>query len=344
ELVLPEASVVNCQFPAACGMRWSTAMRLHDLVLGALDEALPGSVPAAGAGQVVVTYVSTVAPGRAGRVVVANPVVGGTGGGPELDGESGIDFPCAFLRNVPVEVLEAEVPVVVQRFGIVPDSEGAGRCRGGFGVEYAFTLGDPRAVVVMRGKDRHRFVPWGVAGGKSGSAGDCFVLTRDGRRAEIGKTTVYRATFGDTVHIRGSGGGGYGDPNRRDAEAVAGDVADGRISPERAREHYGVVAEGGELDREATARLRAQRPASPPRAVDVGVARAAFERQLGPLSAELSRWLPTLPAAVRHVAKVAAYGIARAELEGGAGTLDVARVIAAARDEVGGATTPSAAH
>ena len=345
ELVLPEGSVVNCEFPAACGMRWSTAMRLHDLTLAALNAALPRSVPAAGAGQVVVTYVSTVAAGRAGRVVVANPVVGGTGGGPELDGESGIDFPCAFLRNVPVEVLEAEVPVVVQRFGIVPDSEGAGRFRGGFGVEYAFTLGDPRAVVVMRGKDRHRFVPWGVAGGTSGSVGDCFVITRDGRRVEIGKTTVYRATFGDTVHIRGSGGGGYGDPNQRDAEAVACDVADGRISAERASELYGVVTKGAELEREATALLRAERPPRPSGAVDVGAARAAFEQQLGPLSAELSRWLPTLPTAVRYAAKLAAYGIARAALEGGAETVDVEGTLAAARDEIdGGAAAPSPAR
>jgi N-methylhydantoinase B len=152
DLTLPPSSVVNASFPAACGMRYTTAMRIHDLILGALQQALPGAVPAGGASQLVVTYVSTSELGADGRVVVANPVQGGSGGGPDQDGVSGADYPSAFLRNVPVEVLESEVPALVHRFGLEPDSEGAGRWRGGFGVRYDIQVRHSSAVVVMRGR------------------------------------------------------------------------------------------------------------------------------------------------------------------------------------------------
>ena len=74
DLVLPEASVVNSKFPASCGMRITTAMRIHDMVLGALAQALPGQVPAGGGNTLVITYISTSELGTQGRVVVANPV------------------------------------------------------------------------------------------------------------------------------------------------------------------------------------------------------------------------------------------------------------------------------
>src|SRR5205823_13109763 len=77
DLVLPEASVVNASFPAACGMRFTTAMRVHDLILGALNRAIPGEVPVAGSGVLVVTYISTSELGGCGRGVVDSPVWGG---------------------------------------------------------------------------------------------------------------------------------------------------------------------------------------------------------------------------------------------------------------------------
>ena len=102
DLVLPEASVVNSRFPASCGMRITTAMRIHDMVLGALAQALPGTVPAGGGNTLVITYISTSELGTQGRVVVANPVPAGSGGGPDRDGISGTDFSshsCAMCRS-----------------------------------------------------------------------------------------------------------------------------------------------------------------------------------------------------------------------------------------------------
>ena len=151
-LKLPEHSFVNASFPAACGMRVVTSMRVHDMALGALASAMPGRVPASGAGQLAVISVATADLAGKTRVVAANAVVGGAGGGCGLDGVSATDFPTAALRNIPVEVLEAEAPVRVRRFALRADSEGAGQQRGGFGVEYAFELTDHRATVVTPGQ------------------------------------------------------------------------------------------------------------------------------------------------------------------------------------------------
>jgi N-methylhydantoinase B len=209
--VLPEASVVNSRFPAACGMRFTTAMRIHDLCLGLLTQALEGLAPVGGSGTLVVTYISTSELGETGRVVVANPVSGGSGGSATQDGISGSEMSVAFLRNVPVEVLESEAPVVVRRFALRPDTEGAGQHRGGFGVEYDLQIRHPSAVVVMRGKDRHRFCAWGAAGGHAATTGGNHGERPGHPPHDIGKQTVYRAAMDEVIRIWSGGGGGWGD-------------------------------------------------------------------------------------------------------------------------------------
>ena len=308
DLVLPEASVVNARFPAACGMRFTTAMRVHDLVMGALTKALPNEVPAGGGNTLVVSYISTSELGETGRVVVANPVPGGSAGGPDRDGISGTDFSVAFLRNVPVEVLESEAPVVVHRYALVPDSEGAGKYRGGFGVAYDVEIQHPSAVVVMRGKDRFRFSSWGAFGGGSGS-----VCGNVGQRvdtiADIGKRTVYRPEMGEVIKLWSGGGGGYGDPLTRDPDLVARDVAAGLVSPQRAHDIYGVVLRNDTADAAATAGLRADLTATrtAPAQYDFGPGRSEWERIHGLAAGLIADWLPTLPTGVQRYAQAQAY-------------------------------------
>ncbi|MDA8049255.1 MAG: hydantoinase B/oxoprolinase family protein [Rhodospirillales bacterium] len=325
DLVLPDASVVNAAFPAACGMRYTTAMRIHDLVLGALTQAMPDRVPVSGASNLVVTYISTSELGERGRVVVANPVSGGSGGSAERDGVSGTDLTVAFLRNVPVEVLETEAPVVVRRFDLNPDSEGPGKLRGGFGVQYELEIRHPSAVVVMRGKDRHRMAAWGAAGGGAAAVSGNTGLRPGLAPHEIGKQTVYRPELGEVIRLWSGGGGGYGDPTARDALLVAADVAAGLISPARAREIYGVVLAGDDVDEVATAALRAQMPARG-KGFDLGLARSEWERVHGEAAERISAWLPTLPAGVRRFAEGAVY---RALHAGGPGPYEGAAIEAA---------------
>ena len=345
DLVLPEASVVNAQFPAACGMRFTTAMRLHDLVVGALSRALPDQVPAGGGNTLVVSYISTSELGDAGRVVVANPVTCGSAGGPDQDGVSGTDFSVAFLRNVPVEVLESEVPVLVHHYGLVPDSEGPGRYRGGFGVKYELEVRHPSAVVVMRGKDRFRFGSWGSCGG--GAGGVCGNVGQRGDVVhDIGKRTVYRPELGEVIRLWSGGGGGYGDPLERDPDAVARDVAAGLVSPERARDVYGVVFDGGVVDHLASVRqrsaMRATRSPLPP--YDFGPARTEWERIHGAAAPLIAEWLPSLPVGVRRYAQAQLYRMLH---ESGAGPYAaplVRRMIASLAAKLGVAAYKEAAE
>lgn len=306
-LVLPEASIVNSSFPAACGMRVLTNCRIHEMVLGALTKAIPGEVPASGASQLAVTSISVVEPTGRGRVVVANPVQGGSGGGNGLDGISGSDIPSAALRNVPVEVLEAEAPVLVHRFALRTDSEGAGEFRGGFGIEYAFELTEPGAVIVTRGKDRQKFVAWGANGGGAGTAGYARA-TKPERAAslDLGKSAMYRPEVGEVIEIAGGGGGGYGNPLRRDAAAVLSDVRDGLLTRDRARNIYGVAIDGAVIDEVQTRTLRGHQLHAHT-GFDYGPARTAWEEKYSAAADAIAGWLLTFPPQVRRTVQVRAY-------------------------------------
>jgi N-methylhydantoinase B len=271
-----------------------------------MTKAIPGNVPVAGSGVLVVTYISTSELGGAGRVVVANPVSGGSGASGERDGISGAEMSVAFLRNVPVEVLEAEAPVVVRRFSLAPDSEGPGKFRGGFGVAYELEIKHPSAVVVMRGKDRQRFCAWGAEGGKAGTTSGNVGTRRGAEAHDIGKRTVYRPDLGELIQLWGGGGGGFGDPFERDPELVLADVAAGLVSPERARDVYGVVIANGAVDVDATAAQRSRRR-NVASGFDFGPARTEWERVHGEAAERIEAWLPSLPAAVRRYAQAEAY-------------------------------------
>ena len=309
DLELPQASVVNARFPAACGMRFTTAMRIHDLVLGLLSKAVEGLAPVGGSGAVVITYISTSELGETGRVVVANPVSGGSGGSAHLDGISGSELSVAFLRNVPVEVLESEAPVLVRRFGLRPDTEGAGKHRGGFGTEYDLQIRHPSAVVVMRGKDRHHFCAWGAAGGQAATPSGNTAERPGEPEHDIGKQTVYRPTMNETIRIWAGGGGGWGDPLERDPAMVARDVAADLLSLERARSVYGVVVTNGKVQAEQTHALRASMSAqcAVPPAFDFGPGRGAWEATYGVAAERIADWLPTLAEGVRRHAQADVY-------------------------------------
>ena len=310
DLVLPEHSFVNASFPAACGMRVVTAMRVHDLTLGALAKAMPGRLPAGGAGQLAVISIATADLAGKSRVVAANAVVGGSGGGGGLDGISGTDFPTAALRNIPIEVLEAEAPVLVRRSALLKDSEGAGQQRGGFGIEYAFAVTDHRARVVTRGKDRHRFAAWGVAGGQAAQPGFSRLEKADGTIVDTGKRALQQPDLGDLIVVAGGGGGGYGDPLQRSPEAVRLDILDGLVSPERGRAQYGVaLGEAGEVDAEATAELRRQLAGqrAPPASVDFGPGRSVWQRNWREAYGIIADWCHTLPPNGRRSAQERAY-------------------------------------
>ena len=280
----PPGSVVNAQFPAPIGVRYGTVLRVFDAVLGALAQALPGRVPAAPAGAIspVVASVLDLLTGQR-QVQVVEPMLGGGGGRPDMDGLGGADSTSGFLRNTPVESIEAEVPIVMRRYHLIPDTGGPGEHRGGLAVRLDFQVFHPHAIVTARGMERFRLEPWGVAGGRAGTSGSCVVNRGTPRARDIGKVDVLHLEPGDVVSIFSPSGGGHGDPRRRDPERVRDDVRAGFLS-------VGPGARG--LRRGARGRRggRRRRPRGsarpcrrrPPGAFDFGERRAEMERRWPP--------------------------------------------------------------
>ncbi len=301
----PPGTVVNSLFPAPIGVRYATVLRVFDCVLGALAQALPGRIPAAAAGGIAPVVISVLDPLSGRRhVQVVEPMLGGGGGRPDMDGVDAADSTTGFLRNTPVESIEAEVPIVVRRYHLVPDTGGAGAHRGGRAIRLDFQVFHPHALVTARGMERFRLQPWGVAGGRAGTAGSC-VVNRDTPAArDIGKIDVLPLEPGDVVSIVSPSGGGHGDPRDRDPDAVREDVRAGALGVEAARDRYGVALVDGKVDAAATARLRAAMPAPPEGGFDFGAARAALERRWPPALQDAAvRLLESVPPAVRDWGK-----------------------------------------
>jgi N-methylhydantoinase B len=165
------------------------------------------------------------------------------------------------FRPGPIEIHETEFPLRVVRFDVRADSGGPGKFRGGLGCTREYQLLSS-AVVRVRGKGdmRSKFPPWGVVGGRAARTG--FYAINGEELSE----TVREAPLkpGDTVQVNMNAGGGYGDPLERDPELVLGDVLDGYVSVNGAREDYGVAINENlmRIDRSATEELRRERRGS----------------------------------------------------------------------------------
>ncbi|HUF80857.1 MAG TPA: hydantoinase B/oxoprolinase family protein [Burkholderiales bacterium] len=301
----PEGSVVNAVFPAAVGLRTTMGVRLQDALMGALAQALPEIIPAAGAGTIVpVVFAEPGAGGRGVKVNVLETLSGGTGGTSRCDGQHARDVvDIANLRNNPLEMLEARASARVLRYGLAPDSGGAGRFRGGCGTVLEFEVLAPDCSIIARGMERQRFRSWGLLGGGCGGKGS--IAIRRARAADFetpGKQDVLRVSMGDRVRIVTAGGGGYGEPFEREPQRVFDDVMNGFASVAGAERDYGVVISGGRLDLEATTKRRAGRAAgAKPQLYSLGQAREDYERVWTPeLWLKFIERLFALPPAMRY--------------------------------------------
>lgn len=299
-------TVVQPIFPAAVGVRYATVVRLYNVVLGALALAVPDRAPAAGAGQASMVVLS-VPDARTGKrdVSVLEPMFGGGGATSKGDGPAAIDSAAGFLKNTPVESMEAHIPVLAERYELLPDSAGAGKHRGGWGTRFDFRILRPESIVTARGVERTRFEPWGMAGGSA--AQRTRTVINAGREDErvIGRIDVLHLEPGDVVSIQATGGGGYGDPLHRDPEQVAADVRSGLLSEHRAARDYGVILHEDAIDEAATAATRVEMATLGARgARDLGPSRRAYEAIWSDeRSRALASFLMSLPQPFRAYAK-----------------------------------------
>jgi len=243
---VPEASVLNPLLPGACAARALTGYRIFDTMLGALAQIVPDRVPAAGEGGNSVVCISGLRKNRKPFIIV-DMLCGAWGGRPDQDGVEAITNPSQNLSNMPVEVMEAEHPVRVEEYAFVPDSCGAGRWRGGVGIKRSYRILADEALLQLR-TDRVKFAPYGLAGGKPGGTSRNFITTGERTTPLPSKVTMNVPKGALIVHEQ-AGGGGYGDPQTRDAARVREDIADGKITRAYAEEHHGIVEEGARARR-----------------------------------------------------------------------------------------------
>lgn len=255
--ILPKGTIVNPEFPAAVGMRSLTCGRIRSLIFGAFSLALPDRMPAAPAGSSSIVNVMTTENQTGKRIIAAiNPVVGGAGGMPHRDGPDGSGADAAYLKNTPIELVESEVPIEILRYGLAPDSGGAGRYRGGLGTWLEFKVFSPNTRITARNRDRTKFRPWGVLGGRAGKSSNFILNPGTNREKILGNADLLTAEPGDVIRFYGPGGGGRGSPLDRETDRVAQDVERGYVSVEAAKAEYGVVLTDGVVDEPGTAALR----------------------------------------------------------------------------------------
>ncbi|WP_033791593.1 hydantoinase B/oxoprolinase family protein [Pantoea septica] len=301
--ILPSGTVMNCEAPAAVGMRSLTCALSQIATVGVFSLALPTRLPANSPGGNSIMNIRTLDARNRSVVASLGPVGGGAGGTPRHDGQDGSGGLSAFLKNTPIEINEAEVPIRFLRYGLAADSAGAGRFRGGLATEMAFEIFTPETTVTARNRNRSVFASAGAAGGSAGGLSH-FRTLRDGKTLEHGNRDVIHCQPGDVVEVRGPGAGGYGLPSQRDVEAVLGDVRCGFVSAAAARAQYGVALADGKLDEAATAQLRAAMPQQVETHFQHGAARQAFEAIWTPERyRSLTLFLAAAPVGWRHFLK-----------------------------------------
>ncbi len=251
--VIPRETIVNCEYPAPLNAGNSET---HNLVaeccLGAFAQAVPDRVIAP-SGATVSLFSgggTQIGPnGRRERFAFVQWEPTGWGGAPHRDGNIGITWVGVRSKIFSTEVLESRFPWRIEQHEIRPDSGGAGRFRGGVGIErrYRF-LGEEMELSAVA--DYCKIAPHGWRGGADGGTTDIRIVEHDGTetrppdRPDGGssptKFSGLKLTEGEGFLIRTAGGGGYGDPREREPERVLEDIFDGYVTPAAAVEHYGI--------------------------------------------------------------------------------------------------------
>ena len=261
---------MNPRFPAPVNSRSLTFNLIVDALFGAFAQAVPGRVPAAGCEYPIAVF-GGFDPSRGRPFVFSEIGTGGFGARSHRDGIDVFRSKAGNTLGMPVETTEMDFPVRIERYGLRPDSGGAGRFRGGLGYEKIYEVLADDVTVSVRG-ERHRTAPWGLEGGQPGRRSETLVVRRDGTTQTVPSKKVLKFNAGDRLVLRSAGGGGFGDPMERPPEAVLADVLDGKIAPQAAETDYGVVLRGGAraVDRKRTFSLREQmrRPAAAPQTAD----------------------------------------------------------------------------
>ena len=235
-LIKPDdESILNAQFPRAVGAcTGSPSMRIVDVIIGALSKIVPEKTCAAD-GHWPELDIHGFDPGKNRLFAFYETYACGRGAKHDDDGADAHQTHMTNTRNAPIEIIEREYPIRVDRYILVTDSGGAGKFRGGLSIRREMTCLAPSTVSLIL--HRSEIGPYGLFGGYRGDTDSGGVLLEDESLAMFARDVKP----GTKVFIQTSGGGGWGDPFDRDAEKVEWDVLNGYISLKLARDKYGVI-------------------------------------------------------------------------------------------------------
>ena len=250
EWIAREGSILKPRFPAPLGMRANTRFRVMSCIFGSLAQANGGKVPA-GSPVYVLYYFRSWDEARRRPILCIEGLGVGLGARPFADGVDVIYY--IAQENYPVEYVERDFPLRVERYAVRPDSGGPGFHRGGCGVFRDVRVLAERAELATR-MENTLVAPYGVAGGRAGRTGRIVLNPGTPKERELlslGDGIVLER--GDLLRLETCGGGGWGHPLERDPERVRADVARGFVSMRGALDDYGVVLDAVTLDVDKTA-------------------------------------------------------------------------------------------
>jgi N-methylhydantoinase B len=229
DIICPRGTVLNPEPPGAVSVRHNTCQRLADTLIRAAAQIWPDRAVASSTVAFFGMNLESVSPRTGLPSVMAEVAGGGTGAHSSGDGLDGVDTYMANVGLMPVEVAESNYSVRILRTELIAGSQGDGQYRGGLGLRRDYqVLGRDSMVTVYSEQTDPRFAPRGVLGGTGGQPSRITIFDPDGRKMPVGSKASLRVRPGSVIRIETSGGGGYGDPARRDPELRAADEQDGR--------------------------------------------------------------------------------------------------------------------
>ena len=231
-----ERSVVSAEPPRPCSSYMKCCLKLCDVILEAMDPLLPGRAIAhsgGSGGSIIVAWKGDTRPKRGNQYEIFGSAYGaGTG----VDGASGASVMLANLFAAPVEIIESEFPCRIREYSLNTDSGGPGEFRGGLNFVREYEMLEPAEIVYRA--DRSIELPAGIQGGLPGGPSRFVVNPGTSDDEQMPSSARMNLPAGTTFRVNGPGGGGYGDPKKRDRDALANDIAEGYVSEEAAAKYY----------------------------------------------------------------------------------------------------------
>jgi N-methylhydantoinase B len=264
KVILPPGKFLSATGTAPLGGYSSPLCTVVDTIIAAMVTVLPERVAAGHHGTFAVHGFSGIDPKTGRYFNVFDTAHGGWGGSMHGDGVGPYkSITHADTKDIPVETLEALYPVMLERYAWRPDTGGAGRHRGGLGLDRTFRVLAP--CYLNLSFERSKCPPWGFQGGLPGAVCQGEIESPDGRREIVHKVSHRLVHAGDRIHLHTAGGGGFGPPSERDPDAVRLDVEKGYVTAAKAAELYGVELDATRcVDAAATAARRKRLKAAQP--------------------------------------------------------------------------------